>query len=167
MNATELFIDALTRLKEGELGLLRKHVGQGLDETVEGFDLFTGIWWPLRSQKHGIPPKREVAWLVAKLYAFRPLEFSPGDTLAKQLAKSIPRKEQEQIRFVEKFDQMLSLPVRKIETGLLWALDVIAKKETRLDWVRLAEDFRSWNNKSIRLKWSEEFTKIEERKGSC
>ncbi len=167
MNATELFIDALTSLKEGELGLLRKHAGQGLDETVEGFDLFTGIWWPLRSQKHGIPPKREVAWLVAKLYAFRPLAPSPGDTLSKQLAKSIPRNEQEQIRYVERFDQMLSLPIRKIEAGLLWALDVIAKKENRLDWVRLAEDLRSWNNESTRLRWSEEFTKIDERKEPC
>lgn len=32
MSATEQYIDVLTRLKTGELGLLRTHAGQGLDE---------------------------------------------------------------------------------------------------------------------------------------
>ena len=48
MTATEQFIGVLTDLKTGELGLLRVHAGQGLDESVVGFDLFSGLWWPLR-----------------------------------------------------------------------------------------------------------------------
>jgi hypothetical protein len=36
MTATEQFIGVLSDLKSGELGLLRQHAGQGLDETVDG-----------------------------------------------------------------------------------------------------------------------------------
>jgi len=74
---TEQYIEYLTRMKAGELGLLRQHAGQGLDETVDGFDLFAGLWWPLRAKSERTP-RREVAWLIAKLYAFRPIPRSPG-----------------------------------------------------------------------------------------
>ena len=60
MTATEQYIEVLTHLKSGDLGLLRTHSGQGLDETVGGFDLFAGLWWPLR-QKNERAPRREVA----------------------------------------------------------------------------------------------------------
>ena len=96
MTATEQYVEVLTRLKSGELGLLRTHAGQGLDESVEGFDLFAGLWWPLRAQTQRAP-RREVAWLVAKLYAFQPLEHSPGETLARQLGRSRTRDEKAQV----------------------------------------------------------------------
>jgi hypothetical protein len=67
VSATEQYIDVLTRLKTGELGLLRTHAGQGLDESVDGFDLFSGLWWPLR-RKNERAPRRPVAWLIVPVY---------------------------------------------------------------------------------------------------
>lgn len=58
MNPTEQFIDTLTQLKTGELGLLRTHAGQRIDESVEGFDLFSGLWWPLHRETSGRPIAR-------------------------------------------------------------------------------------------------------------
>ena len=70
MTATEQFIDVLKTLKAGDRKLLRTHAGLGLDQSVQGFDLFAGIWWPLR-QNSSKAPRREVAWLVAKIHRLR------------------------------------------------------------------------------------------------
>ena len=164
MSATEQYIEVLTRLKPGDLGLLRTHAGQGLDETVNGFDLFTGLWWPLRSQKHGWPPRREVAWMIAKLYAFCPISQSPGETLARQLRLCQPDKDPEKGRFAQRFDTMLSLPLGRIEPALQWALDLVASKGGKLDWVRLAKDLGSWEREFTRIKWAEQFLGTDERR---
>ena len=50
MTSTEQYIVNLTQLKEGSLGLLRTHAGRRLDHSLEAFDLFTGLWWPLRQK---------------------------------------------------------------------------------------------------------------------
>lgn len=154
--ATEQYIEVLTRLKPGELGLLRTHAGQGLDESVDGFDLFAGLWWPLR-QKDGRAPRREVAWLVAKAYAFCPIEHSPSDTLARQLRRCQPNHDLESERFRQRFDRMLILPLDKIEPALRWALDRVAANSRKLDWVKLTDDLSIWERETTRLKWAEQF----------
>lgn len=150
MTPTEQYIEYLTRMKSGELGLLRQHAGQGLDETVDGFDLFTGLWWPLRAKSERTP-RREVAWLIAKLYAFRPIPQSSGETLASQLRRYRPDQ--------KRFDRMLTLPLGKIEPALRWALDLLASKDLKLDWVKLTNDLSIWERESTRLKWAEQFLK--------
>ena len=162
MTATESYIAVLTSLKPGELGLLRKHAGQGLDETVDGFDLFAGLWWPLR-QRNQRAPRREVAWLVAKLYAFRPIPQSPGETLVRQLRSCRPNEARERERFEQRFDRVLTLPVKKIEPGLRWALDSIASGGCKLDWVRLTDDLSIWHRESTRLKWAEDYLLSDDR----
>jgi CRISPR-associated protein Cse2 family len=138
VSQTEQYVEVLRHLKSGELGLLRTHAGQGLDETVGGFDLFTGLWWPLRAKNQNAP-RREVAWLVAKLYAFRPISHSRDETLACQLGRSRPANDRAE-RFTKRFDRLLTLPIRKIEPALRWALDLIASKDLKLDWVILTDD---------------------------
>jgi CRISPR type I-E-associated protein CasB/Cse2 len=159
VTATEKFIEQLGRMKSGELGLLRTHVGQGLDETVDGFDLFTGRWWPLR-QENERAPRREVAWLIAKLYAFRPLPQSPGEMLARQLGRCRPVGVTEK-RFTQRFDRMLTLPLEKIEPDLRWALGLLASKNLKLDWVKLTDDLSIWERESKRLEWAKQFLKFE------
>jgi CRISPR type I-E-associated protein CasB/Cse2 len=165
MSATLQYIQSLFRLKTGELGLLRTHAGQGVDESVEGFDLFAGLWWPLR-QKNERAPRREVAWLIAKLYAFRPVPQSPGDTLARQLRRCTrdPAKAQRQQL---KFDDLLLLPLREIEPPLQWALDLVASQNLNLDWVKLTDDLSIWERDSTRLKWAEEFLAFDEGGQPC
>lgn len=153
---TEQYIEILTRLKTGDLGLLRTYAGKGLDESVQGFDLFAGLWWPLQN-KSQFAPRREVAWLVAKLYAFSPIPHSAGDTLARQLGLYQPSEERSRKRFQKKFDELLLMPLGKIEPKLHWALDRIAAKGTHLNWVRLTNDLSIWERESTRLKWAEEF----------
>lgn len=165
MTATQQYIDALTKLKPGELGLLRTHAGQGLDETVHGFDLFTGLWWPLRAQSPRAP-KRDVAWLVAKLYALRPIPHSAGITLASQLGTLRPSKAADQGRRREeydtRFDRLLTLPLRKIEPALQWPLDLLHSKNLTFDWVSLTDDLWLWHRQSKRLKWANEFLQSSE-----
>ena len=166
MTATEIYIDVLTSLKAGELGLLRKHAGQALDETVDGFDLFAGLWWPLR-QRNQRAPRREVAWLIAKLYAFRPVPQSPGETLARQLRRCQPNEGRERERFEQRFDRVLTLPVNKIEPGLRWAIGLLASERCKLDWVTLTDDLSFWQRQSRRLKWAEDFLQTDDRSESC
>ena len=156
MSSTEAFIKALGSLKNGDLGLLRTHAGQGLDESVDGFDLFAGLWWPLR-QKNQWAPRREVAWLIAKLYAFCPVEHSPGQTFARQLGFCLPDKPEYQKSYGERFDKLLSLPLDKIEPALQWALRELASNNKKVDWVKLTDDLSRWENETIRLRWAEEF----------
>jgi CRISPR type I-E-associated protein CasB/Cse2 len=166
VNPTERYIQELTRLKPGELGLLRTHAGQGLDESVDGFDLFAGLWWPLQKDSPRAP-RREVAWLIAKLYASRPIEHSPDDVLARQMRRSQPHEEQPSKRFQQKFDEMLSLPLNKIEPALRWALDQVASAGRKLDWVQLTDDLSRWQRETTRLKWAKQFLQTEEREQPC
>jgi CRISPR type I-E-associated protein CasB/Cse2 len=153
---TEEYVDKLTRLKTGDLGLLRTHSGQGLDESVDGFDLFAGLWWPLR-KKNQRAPRRSVAWLIAKLYAFRQIERLDECTLARQLRQCQPVDKEARERFDKRFDRLLILPLDKIEPALQWALDCIYSRNLKLDWVRLTDDLSIWERESTRLKWANEF----------
>lgn len=166
MSPTEQYINILTNLKSGELDLLRTHARQGLDESVDGFDLFTGLWWSLRAKSAGAP-RREVAWLISKVYAFRPISQSPGETLACQLGRCRPDKNTEKERFTQRFDRMLTLPLGKIEPALQWALDLLASKDLKLDWLKLTDDLSIWERESTRLKWAEQFLKTFEGGKSC
>lgn len=161
MTPTEQYIRVLTNLKSGELGLLRTHAGQGLDQTVDGFDLFTGLWWPLR-QKNKAAPRREVAWLIAKLYAHRPIPQSEG-AIACQLRKRQPNSRSE--RFADRLDRMLLLPLSQIEPALRWALDVLASGGLGVNWVELTNDLSTWERESTRLKWAAQY--LEEGRRQC
>lgn len=164
MTETLKYINKLINLKDGELGLLRTHSGQGLDETINGFDLFTGIWWPL-SQNSKRSPKRSVAWLIAKLYASCPLPHSQGKNLAYQLGLYQPKKDTEKIRFTQRFDRLLMLPLDKIEPSMRWALNVISSSNDKeVDWVKLTNDLSWWERQSKRLKWAELFLKAANKK---
>ena len=154
--STRNYVDTLTRLKPGELGLLRTHAGYGIDQSSQAFDLFAGIWWPLR-QKNKASPRREVAWLVAKLYACYPLPQSYGDTLAWQLSFCQPRAGPERIRFRKRFDRLLAEPMANLEEPLGWALDCIRDNCRSVDWVKLTDDLSIWERETKRLEWAKEF----------
>lgn len=156
MTATEEYIRSLTTLKAGELGLLRTSIGQGLDETLPGFDLFTGLWWPLR-QTTQFAPRREVAWLVAKLYAYGPLPPARGDDY--RLMRRL-RQRRRQLAppatdaFDRRVDGILTSSLATIETRLQWALDQIAQNTPPLlDWAKLTDDLSRWERPSARREW--------------
>ncbi len=157
---TEKFIATLRRLKSGDLGLLRTHAGQGIDESVEAFDLFSGLWWPLR-QRNQRAPRREVAWLIAKLFAACPVPQARDSTLAQQLRECQPSEERGKERFQQRFDRMLMLPLGEMEPALRWAIERIASGGRRLDWVKLTDDLSMWERESTRLKWAKQFLEID------
>ena len=166
MSPTEQFIEALERLKPGELGLLRTHAGQGIDESVEAFDLFAGLWWPLR-QKYEKTPRRAVAWLIAKLYAFRPLPHAPDQRLARQLSLCQPQEGKARKRFHKRFDMLLSSPLCDLETSLRWAIDRVGSKLKELDWVSLTDDLSFWERDAKRLEWAKDFLNHNKGDLSC
>jgi CRISPR type I-E-associated protein CasB/Cse2 len=172
MNATEVkhtptqsYIKALTKLKDGDRGRLRALAGLPLDETVAGFDLFAGLWWPIRQSKDGRKvPRREVAWLVAKLFGRRPLDNVPHATLARQLSrcksnKDPTQREQYRRQLEARFDKLLSLPVGQLEPHLEWALGEIQKLSSGagVDWVRLTDDLSGWHQDNVRQRWVNEY----------
>lgn len=167
MTPTEEFIKTLESLKAGDLGRLRNHAGLLLDESVDGFDLFAGLWWPLR-HKNQRAPRREVAWLIAKLYAFRPLRHLDGANLAAQLGRVSSKDSKAALRRQGRFDDMLLLPLAKIEPSLYWALALIADASASLDWVRLTDDLSIWEHEKTRLKWATDFlNNLPQRRMPC
>lgn len=160
MTATDQYIEGLTRLKTGDLGLLRTHAGRGLDESVDGFDLFAGLWWPLR-EKSQFAPRRSVAWMIAKLYAFMPLMHSPQATLARELRRCAGKVGGTRVQ--QKFDEMLMLSLDQLEPALRWAVGCIADNGRQLDWVRLTDDLSQWERESTRLRWADEYLNVMER----
>jgi hypothetical protein len=156
MTPTEQFIQTLESLKAGDLGRLRNLADLPLDESVDGFDLFAGLWWPLR-QKNQKAPRREVAWLIAKLYAFRPMSQVPGATMAGQLGKLHFPDKGGWDRHQQRFDELLVLPLSGIEPALRWGLTLIADNAKKLDWVQLTDELSIWEREETRLKWSREF----------
>ncbi len=152
MSQTEKFIRKLEALKEGERSRLRKLAGKPPNEAPQGFDLFTGIWWPLR-ERNPRAPERRSAWLVAKLYGAFPLPDVRHEE--NQLARLLGRCERampnhfDRERFRLRFDTLLQSPLPSLEPHLGWALFVLDKAVGRksvagLDWVRLLDDLRLW-----------------------
>jgi hypothetical protein len=159
MIATIEFIKRLENLEEGERSRLRRLAGQPLDKTLQGFDLFTGLWWPLR-QKSRAAPRREVAWLIAKLYGasrvphVRP-ESGLGPSFPTVLGKCEPRNDRDQHRFRTRFDGVICSTLFNIESPLHGGLREIAKAVagrvaharslTGIDWVLLLDDLSLWD----------------------
>jgi len=164
VSESDRYVGRLSNLKPGDLSLLRTHSGQGLDESVPGFDLFTGLWWPLR-QRSPRAPRREVAWTVAKLYASCPVGHCPGRTLAEQLSSCAPNDQRGRGRFIRRFDRMLTLPLREIESDLRWAVSLLGSHGLKLDWVQLTDDLSVWQRESVHLRWAKDFLKNWERRG--
>jgi CRISPR type I-E-associated protein CasB/Cse2 len=175
MSLTQQFIAKLEALGPGERGRLRSLAGQPLDQTLPGFDLFAGLWWPLRQKSQGAP-RRETAWLVAKLFGAFPLPHvrtetaAQGPTLARVVGTREPRNDGFSAeRFRKRFDTLLQTPLDGLEPHLRWALSVIhdaviAGRARGLDWVQLLDDLSIWDRgeehrraMDVREDWAEQY----------
>jgi CRISPR type I-E-associated protein CasB/Cse2 len=113
----------------------------------------------LRAQNQRAP-RRAVAWLVAKLYAFQPVEHSPGQTIAYQLGCCRKDRDPEKDPVTKRFDRLLTLPIESLEPSLQWAIKLLASRGLMFDWVRLTNDISFWEREQTRLKWAEEFLRL-------
>jgi CRISPR type I-E-associated protein CasB/Cse2 len=158
--STSKYVEKLGQLKEGSLSLLRWEAGQGLDHSLTGSDLFTGLWWPLRQQSQ-FAPRRRVAWLVAKLHAVVPLAQQEKNTLPLQLGRIYRGlDDKKKPSFQQRFDALLSLPLEQLEPALQWALREISAANgpaAGLDWVQLIDDLSRWERENTRLQWARVF----------
>jgi CRISPR type I-E-associated protein CasB/Cse2 len=176
MSQTPAFIARLTDdriLGAGERARLRALAGRGLDVEVPGFDVFTGLWWPLRQKNQGAP-RREAAWLIAKLYAACPLphirpDGGQGPPLAKVLGRCEPRELRTRERFRRHFDALLCTPLGGLEPYLRWALSAVreavaAGRSRGIDWVQLTDHLSIWDrgeehglDRDVRDLWAEQY----------
>jgi hypothetical protein len=62
------FVSAAAQLDGTAWGILANAAGRSMDEDPAAFDIFTGIYWPLRN-KHSTLPSRNAAWMALKLMA--------------------------------------------------------------------------------------------------
>ncbi|MCZ7649508.1 MAG: type I-E CRISPR-associated protein Cse2/CasB [Planctomycetota bacterium] len=160
MSLTEEFIRKLESLKEGERSLLRRHLGKPLHESLAGFDLFTGLWWPLRERAQNAP-SRETSWLVAKLFCARSIPHKrrqSNDDATHRLATILGRIERrehsgeyEQKRFRDRFDALLCATLDTIEPHLDRTLGLVRVAHGKnkmlvpgLDWAQLLDDLWQW-----------------------
>jgi hypothetical protein len=182
MTQTQKFIQRLEALKEAERSRLRRLAGKPLDENLECFDLFTGLWWPLRKQSQA-GPRRETSWLIAKLYGSFPITHVRAEkkedrlTLPRILASCEPRDEHSRKRFRRRVDSLLLAPLFSLEPHLQWALSVVAdgaKRDYRtgLDWVQLLDDLSIWDRGAehrrsvdIREEWASQYFKATRMNG--
>ena len=173
MNSTQAFIRNLETLNPGALSLLRRSQGQPLDRAGPAFDLFTGLWWPLREISPRAP-QRWCSWLVAKLYGSFPLASSqrhlaqivgavePGR--GKPRTKSIQR---DRDRFRFRFDTLLTCPdeAERLEPHLRWCLQQIkdrSPRQTDIDWVQLLNDLCDWHQATgeVQTKWASDYLNL-------
>jgi hypothetical protein len=183
MNQTVAFIKRLENLMVGERSRLRSLAGRPLDARLDGFDLFTGRWWPLR-QRSPVAPRRATSWLVATLFGafgFAVPHVQPDTgarpTLPAVLGLCEPRDAPEykaHDRFRTRFDALLCSPLPALEPHLRWALGEVAKavadrvphaKGVRgIDWARLLDDLSIWDRgeahrrrRDVRDEWAEAY----------
>lgn len=173
MSSTTEYVNRLTKLQEGERSRLRRLAGCPLDRTLGGFDLFAGLWWPLRSK-----PQREPSWLVAKLFGASGVPYTPSSPgsntkLPHLLGCCEPRADPERQRFRNRFDALLCSSLATIEPHLRWALGQIARaiagriphapKVEGLDWGALLDDLYDWDSpntegrQNLRHYWAETY----------
>lgn len=181
MSQTDAFIARLTNYRvwgPGERARLRILAGRGLDECVAGFDIFTGLWWPLR-KRNATAPRREIAWLIAKLGGAFPIRHVPcGRGGPTALAVILGREERrlpkgsDRQRFRQRFDSLLCSPLGGLEPHLHWTLRVVRRSVTAgrsegIDWSQLTDDLSIWDRgeerrlgrdvRDIRDIWAEQY----------
>lgn len=180
MSQTAEYIRKLSALQEGDRSRLRRLSGQPLDAVLQGFDIFTGFWWPLR-EKSPQTPRREPSWLVAKLFSsFRVPHIRPdsanGPSLPELLRRCEPQDEDGRKRFRARFDALLCSNLASLEPHLRWALGEIAgavaghmphaRDVQGIDWVQLLDDLSIWDRgeahrrrRDVRDEWAEKYLK--------
>jgi hypothetical protein len=176
MSQTAEYIKRLSDLQEGERSRLRCLVGRPLDATLQGFDLFTGLWWPLRAQSPATP-RREPSWLIAKLFGAIPVpnirrDSGAGPSLPEVLGRCEPYDGDGRKRFRTRFDALLCSSLSSLEPHLRWALGEAARVVAGhvphargvkgIDWVQLLDDLSIWDRgvehrreRDIRDIWAE------------
>jgi len=186
MSQTAEYIKKLSDLQEGERAQLRRLAGQSLDATIQGFDLFTVLWWPLRAKSPSVP-RRGPSWLVAKLFgAFRiphiPPESGAGSSLPEVLGRCEPNDEDGSRQFRARFDALLCSSLLSLEPHLRWALSRVdkavaghiphARDVTGIDWVQLLDDLSIWDRgkensrgRDIHDIWAEMYLNAIQKKG--
>ncbi len=162
MSVTEQYILVLTELRQGDLGLLRRLGQTSLDKSVDGFDLFAGLWWPLRQRNHRAP-RREIAWLIAKLYAFCPIEHVKQAYFPEQMGIAKPSQPEALQNYQKRFDQILVSPIGHLEGPMQWGLTWLRRTGLKIDWVKLTDDLSIWELESTRLNWAKAYLNPNER----
>lgn len=184
MSQTAEYIKRLTALQEGELSRLRRLAGRPLDETLQGFDLFTGLWWPLRA-KSPATPRREPSWLVAKLFctfsaSHVRTDSGVGPSLPEVLGHCEPFDPPDfkaRNRFRTRFDALLCSELSSLESHLRWAIGFVKQAADGLiphagtvkgiDWVQLLDDLAIWDRgeehrgkRNVRDIWAETYLNV-------
>jgi hypothetical protein len=160
VSVTDAYIQRLTKLGPADLSLLRSLADQPLHAQLAGFDLFTGLWWPLR-EKNVRVPDRASAWLVAKLCAWNPQRNETVPLLA-AWQRLAPHDEHGRARAQARAAQVLALDHAQLEPVLRAMVQTLARAEKGIAWATLLDDLRDWNNATadVRQRWAEQWLSI-------
>ncbi len=162
-------------LKGGHLARLRALAMKKLSADVSAYDLFTGLYWPIRGRSPRAP-RRNDAWILAKLYAKFPWVPSADNvhTLPEHLSRlclTLPT-----ASLARRFDRLFVMRGKDIELALQQLLALTRKplqasavthpllpgKFPPLNWSRLLHEMRDWD--TVRFSWVNKITSQYEQK---
>jgi len=127
-----------------------------MHDCIEAFDLFTGLWWPLRRGPR--VPGREASWLVAKLFPWNPSTVE-GGSLGDVLGQTAPRRREDLLRERRRIDSLLRAQGRPLEACLRQAVCRLNRAGVALDWVQVLQDLTLWDRpwKPTQTKWARDW----------
>lgn len=162
-------------LKGGHLARLRALAMKKLSADVSAYDLFTGLYWPIRGRSPRAP-RRNDAWNLAKLYAKFPWVPSADNvhTLPEHLSRlclTLPT-----ASLARRFDRLFVIRGKDFELALQQLLALTRKplqasavthpllpgKFPPLNWSRLLHEMRDWD--TVRFSWVNKITNQYEQK---
>ncbi|MDY0319907.1 MAG: type I-E CRISPR-associated protein Cse2/CasB [Candidatus Cloacimonadaceae bacterium] len=153
---TEKYVVLLSELGNGELSNLRAMRNRGLDDDLLCFDLFTSLWWPLRESSQRAP-QRDIAWLIAKLYASYPIPQKTNMCLPRLMGELAKNNKAQSEQLDRLTDTIVNLSTSSLEPTLGMALNLIRKHYQGMDWVHLTDTLSMWRFHRVRERWGEDY----------
>jgi len=156
-SAAEQFVDRLGELSESDLKTLRNAAGGRRGDDVRVYDIFTGLFRPLR-RKHIMV--RWAYYLVATLYPWHPGNGPPANLGAAMRRLRPPSREKDaRDRADRRFRRLLDSKGRDLGVRLLECVRMLRREGIPVDWPRLIEDLSQWyrGNHKTQYSWAEEY----------
>jgi hypothetical protein len=156
-DAAARFVTSLRRLDRSKLLTLRQAAGKPLGAGLASFDIFNGLWRPLRRKRR---VGRGPCWLVATLFPWNSKSGGAGSLGAAMRAFAARRANFDQAK--RRFSLLLASSGPTADLRLLETVRLLAEEDLPLDWVRLLRDLSEWYapGRPVQRTWANDFLGI-------
>lgn len=154
MNSVADFVSQLGQLSDSEMSHLRQCAGKPMSETVQGFDLFTSIYWRLDRRRLD----KRWLWLGATMYPWNPLPKGEG-SFGMAWRRIRPGKSEEGNRHDQRMFRIVACGGLDVGPLLFVAIRELRRQGVSVDWTRLITDLHGWSRDggNVQRKWAEDY----------